>query len=220
MVTAFTASVMIASWTATAAKAIRRVPMSDRLVRRGAFFSVAVPVAMASLVGGVATWWTAIDVASPVVPQWQPSRHGRGRPGRPRGVMRRPNAASGCWRRHEGQGLSSDARRRTDGRRTGPDHLDQPLPQRLFEVDDQGLFGREVVVDGLLGHLGGSGHVDDGDLLIASLGEESGRGLGDELAGLLFLVLPQPAFVHTGDSLESGVWSLEVRCTTPLISII
>jgi hypothetical protein len=55
------------------------------------------------------------------------------------------------------------------------------------DADDQLFFARKVVVDRLLGDLGFAGDGADGDVLVAPLGEQPGRDVGDELACARFL---------------------------------
>ena len=60
----------------------------------------------------------------------------------------------------------------------------------LEAVEDERLFGREVVVDRLLCHSARSGHVDDPDCIEAVFEEHSGGRVRDQLSGQLLLSFP------------------------------
>ena len=78
--------------------------------------------------------------------------------------------------------------------RTAPQEL---VLERVHALVDEILFRREVVEDGLLGDVGGAGHLGDADLLEAALEEETLRRLGDRPAGLMLFPLSKAQFgVH------------------------
>ena len=85
----------------------------------------------------------------------------------------------------------------SDARWPGADQVAQPILNLLLAIGDQLFLGRKVVVDGLLGDLGLARHVSDGNVLIATLGEQAGRGVGDEPPGTRLLALPQSRTGHT-----------------------
>jgi hypothetical protein len=66
------------------------------------------------------------------------------------------------------------------------------------------LFGREVVVDGLLGDLGLARNVNHGNVLVAALGEQAGGGVGDVLPGPRLLELAQSGAGHVRKFTEAG----------------
>jgi hypothetical protein len=105
------------------------------------------------------------------------------------------------WRdaANPGDGLQdelADGSRRSNGGRPGADQVTQPILDLLLAIGDQLLLGPEVVVDRLLGDLGLAGHVTDGDMLIAALGEQARCGIGDEPAGARLLELAQSGAGH------------------------
>ena len=59
---------------------------------------------------------------------------------------------------------------------SGLDQLGEVVADLLVTIEDQALLGGEVVVDGGLGDPGGFGDIDDGDVLVAALGEQPCRG--------------------------------------------
>ena len=83
-----------------------------------------------------------------------------------------------------------------DAGRAGADQVAQPILNLLLAVGDQLFLGREVVVDRLLGDLGLARHVADRDMFVAALGEQAGRGVGDEPAGARLLELAQSGSGH------------------------
>jgi hypothetical protein len=72
------------------------------------------------------------------------------------------------------------------------DRLQQLVLEGLKAPVDEVLLGGEVVEHRLLGDLRGPRDLRHGDALEAALAEEAPGGLGDELARLLLLALPQP----------------------------
>src|SRR6202023_2376863 len=92
--------------------------------------------------------------------------------------------------------IAADRGSRADAGRPGADQVAQPFLNLLVAIGNQLLLGREVVVDGLLGHLGLARHVSDGDMLITVLREKPGRGIRDMPASPLLLELAQPDAGH------------------------
>ena len=104
-----------------------------------------------------------------------------------------------------GDGLENevaDSSCRGNGVRPGADQVAQPILNLLLAISNQLLLSRKVVVDGLLGDLGLACHVSDGNVLIAALGEQAGRGVGDEPAGPRLLEIAQSGGSHPSSVTE------------------
>src|SRR6202034_3103564 len=80
---------------------------------------------------------------------------------------------------------------------------------------DQVLLGRKVVVDGLLGDFGLAGHVTDGDVPIAALGNQTRGGFGDLLTRPGLFELTQSATGHL--SQPSGKRPLNGVCSKDIV---
>jgi hypothetical protein len=102
------------------------------------------------------------------------------------------------------ENVVTDGGRRGDAGRPRADQVAEPLLDLLIAIGDQLLFDREVVVDRLLGDLGLTRHVSDGDVLIAAIGEQAGGGIGDVPPGARLLELAQSHAGHTSEFSEGA----------------
>jgi hypothetical protein len=120
-----------------------------------------------------------------------------------------------------GDGLEdevADGRGRSNGGRPGADQVAQPILDLLVAIGDQLLLGRKVVVHRLLGDLGLARHVTDGDMFVAALGEQAGRGVGDEPAGARLLELAQSGAGHlTQPSRDAVDYTLEMESSLSML---
>ena len=64
------------------------------------------------------------------------------------------------------------------------------LPHPVHHVDEDGLLGGEVVIDGSLGQLCGVDDVLEGGFVVALLEKELGRSVQNALYGLLRVLVP------------------------------
>ncbi|HEV2377592.1 MAG TPA: hypothetical protein VGS19_36190 [Streptosporangiaceae bacterium] len=62
---ALAVSVMVASWTATATAAVRRIEPTSLLVRGGAALALALTAVMAAITAGLVLWWATLAVRAP-----------------------------------------------------------------------------------------------------------------------------------------------------------
>jgi hypothetical protein len=100
---------------------------------------------------------------------------------------------------HEVANGSSGSRRR----RPRTNQIAQSGSNLLVAIDDQLFLAREVVVDGLLRHLGRASHVGHRNLFVSLLGKESGGGIGDEPPSTGLLEFTQSRISH-----DSSIYGL------------
>src|ERR1700722_6531023 len=91
---------------------------------------------------------------------------------------------------------AADRSGRGNAGRASTDQVAQPVLNLLLAISDQLLLGWEVVVDRLLGDLGLARHIADRDTFVAALGEQAGRGVGDEPARARLLKVAQSGGGH------------------------
>ena len=104
--------------------------------------------------------------------------------------------------------ITARGRRRNAGRPRA-NQIAQPILDLLVAVGDEPLLRRKVVVDRLLGDLGLACDVAHGDVLVAALGEQPGRGIRDQPARARLLALAQSRRGHPNK--RSGLRRLHPR---------